>query len=280
MKIGIFVFLTDTSLDVAQLAKRAEELGFDSFWVPDHPIIPVHISSESDAYQLNNAYNRIPDPFLALSRASAVTKTIKLGTGICLIPERNPLMMAKEVATLDHVSGGRFIFGIGAGWLREETEIMGGDFPHRWTQTKDSILAMKELWTKEESEYHGSYYDFPPVNSFPKPIQKPHPPILLGGLAKNVFKRTVEWGDGWLPDTVIPKRIEEGRKTLDELAAQAGRDPKSIEILAFGESGDLRTRQSIKALEEAGADGAVVWLMQDEGDVALIEMEDLAREHL
>ena len=265
---------------MAELARKAEELGFDSFWVPDHPVIPVHIGSESDAFQLTDAYNRIPDPFLALARASAVTKTIKLGTGISLIPERNPLLLAKDVATLDHVSGGRFIFGIGAGWLKEETEIMGGDFPHRWTHTRDSILAMKELWTKEESEYHSSYYDFPPVRSFPKPVQKPYPPILLGGSAKNVFKRIVAWGDGWLPDIIVPEEIQKGRKTLDELAAQAGRDPKSIEVLAFGEAGDLRTRQSIKDLEEAGADGAVVWLVQDEGEAALVEMEELAKEHL
>jgi alkanesulfonate monooxygenase SsuD/methylene tetrahydromethanopterin reductase-like flavin-dependent oxidoreductase (luciferase family) len=121
---------------------------------------------------------------VALARASAVTKTIKLGTGICLIPERNPLLLAKEVATLDRLSGGRFIFGIGAGWLKEETEIMGGDFAHRWTQTKDAILAMKALWTQDEAEYHGQYYDFPRVRSFPKPAQKPHPPIFLGGSAK------------------------------------------------------------------------------------------------
>ena len=154
MNVGIFVFETADSLDTAVLAKHAEELGFESFWVPEHPVIPVTTSSpyrgSSDGV-IPDAYKRIVDPFVALARASAVTTTIKLGTGICLVPEHNPLMLAKTIATLDHFSGGRFIFGIGAGWLKEETEVMGGDFPHRWTQTREAILAMKELWTKDEA---------------------------------------------------------------------------------------------------------------------------------
>ena len=159
MDIGIFVFESDSSLDPAVLARRAEELGFDSFWVPEHPVIPLQTSSpypgSSDGI-IPDVYGRVVDPFVALSRASAVTSPIKLGTGICLVPERNPLLLAKEIATLDLYSEGRFIFGIGAGWLKEETEIMGGDFPHRWTHTKEAILAMKELWTKDEAEYHGT----------------------------------------------------------------------------------------------------------------------------
>src|SRR5712691_4709300 len=146
MHVGIFVFETADSLDTAVLAKHAEDLGFESFWVPEHPIIPVITSSPYRGAPdgvIPDAYGRIVDPFVALARASAVTKTIKLGTGICLIPERNPLLLAKEVATLDRYSGGRFIFGIGAGWLKEETEIMGGDFAHRWTQTRDAVMAMK-----------------------------------------------------------------------------------------------------------------------------------------
>ena len=143
MKIGLFVFQSDSSLDSAQLAKRAEELGFESFWVPEHCVMPVHTTSA--AYRrpvsegIPESYAHIVDPFIALARASAVTHTIKLGTGICLVPERNPLLLAKEIATLDQFSSGRFIFGVGAGWLREETEVMGGDFDHRWTQTRESI---------------------------------------------------------------------------------------------------------------------------------------------
>lgn len=280
IKTGLFVFATSTTLDPAVLAKRAEELGFESFWVPEHPIIPVHTTSPyrgTPDGAIPDPYRRILDPFVALARASAVTRTIQLGTGICLVPERNPLLLAKEVATLDHLSGGRFVFGIGAGWLQEETEIMGGDFPHRWTQTRDAILAMKELWTKDEASYDGTHYHFPAVRSFPKPVQKPHPPVFLGGAARNAFKRVVEWGDGWMPNRTTVDEIRRGRAVLNELAEAAGRDPRSIEVLAFGFPGQFRVRGEIEALVEAGADRVTVWLNQTEGDAALAEMEEIAR---
>ena len=283
MNIGIFVFETDSSMDPAVLAKRAEELGFESFWVPEHPIVPVHTTSPfggSPDGVIPESYKRVVDPFVALARASAVTRTIKLGTGICLIPERNPLLLAKEVATLDHFSGGRFILGIGAGWLKEETEIMGGDFPHRWTHTRDAVLAMKELWTKEEAEYHGRFYDFPPVKSFPKPVQKPHPPVYLGGNASNVFKRVVDWGDGWMPTRSTAEGIRRGRAAIDELAVAAGRDPSSIEVMAFGSSGQFRDRQAIREIEEAGAGRMTIWLTQTKGAQAVNEMEEIARQVL
>lgn len=279
MKIGVFAFVTDQSVDPAVLAKRAEELGFASFWVPEHGIIPIHYTTPYPLAEdgvIPDAYGRIADPFVALARASAATTTIQLGTGICLIPERNPLLLAKEVATLDHFSGGRFIFGIGAGWLKEESQILGGDFPHRWTQTKDAILAMKELWTQDEVEYHGTYYDFPAVRCFPKPAQKPHPPIFLGGTDKNVFKRVVEWGDGWMPGETLAG-VQRGRATLNELAEKAGRDPRSIEVLAFGRPGLFRDRDEIKALEKAGVDHVTIWLNQGDGSGAVAEMEELAR---
>src|SRR5215467_8018677 len=254
MKVGIFHYLsTAYAIDPAVLAKRAEELGFDSFWLPEHPIMPVTtVTPFPLGGPIPAFYADLIDPFVGLARASAVTTTIKLGTGICLVPERNPLLLAKEIATLDHFSGGRFLFGIGAGWLKEETEIMGGDFTHRWTQTREAILAMKELWTKDESEYHGRYYNFPPVRSFPKPAAKPHPPVLLGGSSKYVFKRIVEWGDGWLPTGVSVEGIQRGCAVLNELAEKAGRDPRSLSIIAFGQPGQFTNRQDVQALEEAG----------------------------
>ena len=258
MNIGISTFPTDYSTDIALLARWAEEMGFESLWVPEHPIIPVETSSPwpgSADGVIPKAYADIVDPFVALGRASAVTSTIKLGTGICLVPERNPLLLAKEVATLDMYSSGRFLFGIGAGWLKEETEIMGGDFPHRWTQTREAILAMKSLWTEVESEYHGRYYDFPPVYSFPRSVQRPHPPVYLGGMARNVFKRIVEWGDGWMPNRVTPDDIRSGRRKLDDLAVEAGRDPDSISISVFGQPAD---RDLISDLFDAGADRVMV----------------------
>ena len=258
MDIGISTFPTDYSIDIAKLAQRAEEYGFESLWVPEHSILPVNTESPwpgSPDGKIPKVYADIVDPFIALSRASAVTTKLKLGTGICLVPERNPLLLAKEVATLDMYSQGRFLFGIGAGWLREETEIMGGDFAHRWSQTRESILAMKELWTIVGSEYHGKYYDFPPVYSFPRSVQKPHPPVFLGGMAKNVFKRIIDYGDGWMPNRVVPEDVQKGRATLDELAEAAGRDPKSIIVSVFGQQPDP---DLLKGFEEAGADRVMI----------------------
>ena len=283
MNIGVFFFTSGESADPAIIAKKAEDLGFASFWVPEHPVLPVHTTVGYPAapdQPIPRTVGIISDPFVALARASATTTSIQLGTGICLVPERNPLLLAKEIATLDHYSGGRFLFGIGAGWQKEECEIMGGDFQHRWTQTRDSVLAMKELWTTDESEYHGKYYDFPAVKCFPKPAQNPHPPVILGGSAKNVFKRTVEWGNGWMPVTTSPDEIRRGRETLNDLANQSGRDPNSISITAFGQPGQLRRGDHIQALGEAGAVHAVIWLTKSQEADVISELEELAQETL
>jgi probable F420-dependent oxidoreductase len=280
MKIGVNTRVSSRSVDVAAVAQKAELLGFESLWLPEHGVMPVHVTTRyqgSPDGSIPPSMSDIGDPFIGLARASAVTKTLKLGTGICLVPEHNPLLLAKEIATLDHLSGGRFLFGIGAGWLREETEIMGGDFEHRWSQTREAVLVMKELWTKEEAEYHGKFYNFPPVRSSPKPFQTPHPPIFLGGSAGNVFKRIVAWGDGWMPTRATPQDIKSGRATLDELANAAGRDPRSIEIMVYGEAGDPET---LKRFEEAGAGRVIVRLPTTEGDAALTELERMAEQLL
>jgi probable F420-dependent oxidoreductase len=279
MKIGVFLLPSQQSADPATVAKRAEELGFASFWVPEHPILPVKCSSGYPASpdgSIPPLVGVIADPFVALARASAVTSRIQLGTGVCLVPERNPLLLAKEIATLDHFSGGRFIFGIGAGWLKEETEIMGGDFPHRWTQTREAVLAMKELWTKDESEYHGRFYNFPAVRSFPKPAAKPHPPVLLGGSSKYVFKRIVEWGDGWLPTGVSLQNLQRGLATLNELADKAGRDPLSLNVIAFGQPDQFTSKTEIQELEHAGVSHATIWLKRSKHDEVLSELKELA----
>ena len=279
MEIGIFVLDTGTSIDPAALAKRAEELGFESFWVPEQVFMPVETTSwlpgATDGF-IPEAFSRMADPYVTLARASVLTSTIKLGTAVSLVPEYNPLLLAKEVATLDQLSSGRFIFGIGAGWLKEEAEILGVDFPHRWTQTRDAVLAMKELWTKEEAEYHGAYYDFPLVRSFPKPAQKPHPPVLLGGTARNVFKRVVEWGDGWIPARSSVDEIRQGRETLNALAEKAGRHPASIQIVAFRGPKQIVEREVFKDLEQAGADRVTIWLDNTKGNQALQDMEEIA----
>ncbi len=258
MNVGISVPLPAYLVDVGAMARTAEELGFESFWCAEHPFIPVHSKSRfpgSEDGVIPETYSHFIDPFVALARASGTTRRIKLGTGIVLVPERHPLLLAKEVSTLDLFSGGRFLLGIGAGWLREETEIMGGDFDHRWTQTRESILAMKELWTKTEAEFHGKYYDFPPVHSYPKPAQKPHPPVLLGGGAKNVLQRVVAWGDGWLPNRITPDELRASRATMDRLAKEAGRDPAAITISVHGQPAD---RELIHRLLDAGATRVIV----------------------
>ena len=258
MNIGVSTPLPAYRVDPAFTARKAEELGFESIWYAEHPIMPVHSSSPfpgSADGVIPESYSHFTDPFIALARASGVTSRIKLGTGIVLVPERNPLVMAKEIAALDLYSGGRFLFGIGAGWHREETTIMGGDFDHRWTQVRESIQAMKELWTKEEGEYHGRYFDFPPVKVYPKPAQQPHPPVLLGGMARNVLRRVAAWGDGWLPDRVTPDQVHESRLILDTLAAEGGRDPASLTISVHGQPSDP---DLIKAFHDAGAVRVVV----------------------
>jgi probable F420-dependent oxidoreductase len=258
MNVGISVPLPAYRVDVAFIARKAEELGFESLWCAEHPFVPVHTTSRfpgSEDGVIPESYAHFIDPFVALARASGVTKRVKLGTGIVLVPERHPLLLAKEVSTLDLFSGGRFLFGIGAGWLREETQIMGGDFDHRWTQVRESVLAMKELWTKPEAEFHGRYYNFPPVKSFPKPAQKPHPPVILGGFARNVLERIVAWGDGWLPNRITPEKLRESRATLDRLAKDAGRDPSTITISVYGQPAD---RDLIRRLHDAGATRVIV----------------------
>jgi probable F420-dependent oxidoreductase len=168
---------------------------------------------------------QLPDPLLARARAGATANRIKLGTGVCLIPERNPILTAKQVATLDDSSGGRFLLGIGAGWNPEESTILGGDFEHRWSQVKDYVAAMKVLWTEDISEYHGRYVDFPPVRCFPKPKSKPHPPILLGSINNpRALRRVAEWGDGWLPVVRSVDEFADGVQRIKAIAADIGRD--------------------------------------------------------
>jgi probable F420-dependent oxidoreductase len=280
MKIGVLMFPTSTPVDIAVVARQAEALGFASLWLGEHPIMPVHGTSPfpgSPDGVIPENYSWFVDPFVALGRASAVTTTLQLGTGITLVPERNPLLLAKEIATLDYYSGGRFLFGIGAGWHKEETAIMGGDFAHRWTQTREAVEAMQQLWAHDAAEYHGRFYDFPPVRSFPRPVQRPHPPIFLGGAAPSVFKRTIAYGNGWMPTRSTPELIQRGRNTLNELAAEAGRDPASIEVMAYIAPAD---RTKLQALADAGADAAVLLLTRAPEHAALAELEEMAQKVL
>ena len=260
MSVGIVVPLPAYTLDPAFIAKKAEEVGFESIWYHEHPILPVHSESSFPATggEIPWTYRHFSEPYISLAMACAVTSKIKLATGITLISERNPLILAKMISVLDQHSKGRFIFGIGTGWNQEETTIMGGDFDHRWTQAREAVMALKELWTKDEAEFHGRYYDFPPVYCYPKPAQIPPPPILLGGNAPNVLQRVARYGDGWLPTRSTPDQIENGRKVLDTLAAERGKEPKSWSISVFGQPPET-TRAQIDDFLNAGAQRVSVW---------------------
>jgi len=282
MGIGVFHILVDRDTgDPAVVARHAEALGFHSYWVPEHTVIP---EGSCDDYPGNPPNGpppsylwNMPDPFLALSRAAAVTSRIRLGTGVSLIPERNPLLTAKEVATLDHYSNGRFIFGIGGGWNAPECAVMGGDFAHRWTQTTESLQAMKKLWTGEYVEHHGKYYDFPRVICRPVPVQRPHPPIMLGSIGSPlVYKRVAEWGDGWLPVLNDVGELADGKAAIGKRAREIGRDPASIDITLFCMDGKFRTRAELDEAARAGADNVVLWIQGRNEAAVLAELEVLA----
>jgi probable F420-dependent oxidoreductase len=163
--------------------------------------------------------------------------------------------LAKQIAALDHHSGGRFILGVGTGWLKEEVEIFGGNFTRRWSQTREALDVMKALWSQDAAEFHGEFFDFPPVRSYPKPAQKPHPPIVLGGAAKNVLRRVIDHADGWLPNRITPGELEKARRELDRLAGEAGRDAKSITVTVYGQE---PAKDVVRPLLDAGADRVVV----------------------
>ena len=229
MKIGILFTVNEYSVDPANLARKMEALGFESLWVPDHAVMPVHTTTplpetQPGQGQIPEVYSHMCDPFVAMALAAGATTRLKVATGVLLVPERNPLLTANETATLDHFSDGRVLLGIGAGWLKEESEMLGVDFPHRWTQTREYIAAMRELWTKEEASFEGKYVKFPPVRLYPKPAQKGGPPILLGSKDKNALNWVAQWGDGWCPIFVSPEATAHRSATASRRMRTAGRD--------------------------------------------------------
>ena len=268
MRFGIALLPTQRSIDPAALAARAEELGFESLWTPEQPTLPAETE-----HDIPREWGDIVDPFVMLSRASAATSALLLGTAVVVVPEHSPVLLAKRAATLDAQSGGRFLFGIGVGSVPEEAAMLGSDFPRRWTQAREAAAAMKALWTQEQSEHHGVYYDFPPVYCYPKPARKPHPPLLLGTRAKASFQRIVEWGDGWIPIRVTPDDVRRGRATLDRLCEAAGRDPASIEITIADCPAD---RDAVRAYEEAGANRVVFGIPEEPEQPALARLEEMA----
>lgn len=242
MHFGIAMFATDYAIRIDELAKAAEERGFESLWVPEHTHIPTSRKSPwPGGGDLPKEYSHTHDPFVALMAAAAVTQTLKIGTGICLIIERDTIITAKEVASLDVLSNGRLLFGVGAGWNAEEMENHGTEFKTRFKRMQEQVSAMKEIWTKEEPEYHGKYIEFDPIWSWPKPLQKPHPPIHLGGSGAHTLERVVSFCDGWMPIGRTPDALIERAAELRERAARVGRDMRTIELSVFGAAPNQET---------------------------------------
>ena len=245
MQFGAAIFFTEYSIGPIELAQALEERGFESLWAPEHSHIPV---SRKTPYpgggELPKEYFDVMDPFVTLTAAAAVTKKLKVATGVCLIQQRDVIQTAKLVASLDQVSGGRFLFGIGGGWNQDEMENHGTDYKTRFQRVRESVEAMKEIWTKDEAEYHGEIVKFDPVFAWPKPVQKPHPPILVGGGFPQGARRAIRYGNGWLPImsadgliALIPK--------YQEMAREAGRDVAEVPISAWNAKFDADTAKRL-----------------------------------
>lgn len=276
MKVGFCMFATPDTARPATIAAKLESLGFDSYWLPEHPTFPVHYETHygfaADG-KIPDHYGCMPDSLIGLASAAGVTETLRLATGICLVTQRDPLLLAKEVATLDHLSGGRVVFGVGAGWLREEAEIFGTDFATRWRRLRESVEAMRALWRDGEAEYHGEEIDFPAVRCLPQPAQRPGPPVVLGTYAydERSLRRVAAWADGWCPPATTPDALKDSLALLGPMLDEAGRRRDDLEIsvlLGVDEHSDCA--DLIRRYEDAGADRVAVMPGEGEGVVAAL----------
>jgi probable F420-dependent oxidoreductase len=273
MHYGITIFPTDYAIPVTELARACEDLGFESLFFPEHTHIPASRRTPYPAGgELPKEYSHTLDPFVAMAAAAAVTTTLRVGTGICLVIERDPITTAKEVASVDHLSGGRVLFGVGGGWNLEEMENHGTDPRTRWKLMRENILAMKRIWTDDNASFDGELVRFDPIWSWPKPVQKPHPPVLIGGDGPHTLKRVVDYGDGWLPIGFRSPESLRGRiDELQRMAKDAGRGP--IPVTVFG--APIR-KETIEGLAEAGASRIVFWAPPGPADEVLPRLKHAA----
>jgi probable F420-dependent oxidoreductase len=267
MRVGVLMFPTDLAIRPDHLAREVEARGFESLWFPEHTHIPVSRKTPwPGGADLPDEYRRTFDPFVALSWAAAVTGELRLGTGICLVAQRDPIVLAKEVASLDRLSDGRFLFGIGVGWNVDEMEHHGVDPDRRRALVREQVLAMRGLWTGEEAGYEGEFVRFSPSWSWPKPVQQPHPPVIMGGAGGPVtFRHVAEYCDGWMPihgrRSVLSKLPE-----LRQACEAAGRDPDSVELGVFGCPPDAEV---VESYAEAGFARCVLGLPPAPADIVL-----------
>ena len=273
MKLGVAMFFTDYSMTPQELAIAAEQRGFDSVWSPEHSHIPISRKSAfPSGGDLPKKYFDAMDPFVALMAAAAVTKTIKVGTGVCLVAQRDPIQTAKSVASIDQLSGGRFLFGIGNGWNRDEMENHGTKFETRHKLARERVEAMKEIWSKSKPEYHGEMVDFDPMMTWPKPVQKPHPPIWVGGAFPYGARRAIRYGDGWMPHRARPTypNVRDFLPEFRKLAKEAERD---VPVTIWGaKDGDM-----LKADRDAGVVRVIISLDSAKSDAILPELDRWAK---
>jgi probable F420-dependent oxidoreductase len=270
MRFGIAVFPADYAADPATIGRLVEERRFESLFFPEHTHIPASRRTPYPAGgELPGEYSRTYDPFVALTAAAASTEKLLVATGICLVIERDPIITAKEVASLDRLSGGRFLFGVGAGWNIEEMENHGTDPRRRFSLMRERIEAMKAIWIEDEASYHGKHVDFDRIWCWPKPAQKPHPPVLVGGNAERVLERVVAFGDEWMPNRVSGLRERIGR--LNRLAEEAGRGQIPVTL-----SGAKPDRELIDRGEEAGIHRCTFYIEPADAGETERQLDELA----
>lgn len=275
MKIGAAMFITDYSMSPTELGQALESRGFDSLWVPEHSHIPVSRKSPwPGGAELPKMYYDTMDPFISLAAASAVTEKIKLCTGICLVVQRDPIQLAKEVASLDRISNGRVILGIGGGWNAEEMADHGTVFKTRFALMRERIEAMTAIWTENKAEYHGQYVDFDAMMAWPKPVQKPHPPIIVGGGFPYGARRAIAYGSGWMPLDGRGADLFEHISQFRQMAAAADRNPDDLELTIFGAKPDS---DRIARFGDAGVSRSVIALPAANADTVLPLLDDYAK---
>ena len=273
MRIGTYYFSTDYGMDPGELARAVEDRGFASLYFPEHTHIPASWRTRlPEMEELPKQYSHLHDPFVALSFAAAATSRIKLGTGICLIAQRDPIVTAKAIASLDTLSGGRFVLGIGGGWNVQEMEHHGTRYDQRFKIVEERVQAMKQLWTQEAGEFHGEHVDFEPAWSYPKPLQKPHPPVILGGDSDHTLRRVVDYCDGWLPfGHGFDPEARLGR--LREFAEEAGRDPAELSVTLFSFPPDPA---AIEQQRKGGVDEILLEVPTESRDETLAHLDRIA----
>jgi probable F420-dependent oxidoreductase len=274
MRVGAFYFPTDYGINLAELGRALEDRGFDSLYVPEHTHIPVGRRTPfPGGGELPKRYAHTHDPFVGLAFAAAATKKLKVGTGICLVPQHEPIVTAKAIATLDQLSNGRFVFGIGGGWNVDEMENHGARYETRFKMMREYVLAMKALWTQEEASFKGEFVNFEPVWSWPKPAQRPHPPIILGGETDHTLRRVIEYCDGWFPRPRGGFDPVQGVARLRQMAQAKGRDPATLMTIVFGAPNDAKVLESY---EKAGIESALLAIPDDSPDDILRYLDKIA----